>query len=76
MKALISPIEQRETGHRVAEVHPTGFEVAAPLYWVDCDATVGADTHWFDPVAQSFQAIPQIAPVVGSQPTTNGTQTL
>ena len=36
MKALISPMEPRETGYRVAEVCTQSFEVAQPLFWVDC----------------------------------------
>lgn len=78
MKALISPIEPRETGYRVAEVHPTGFEVADPLYWVDCPDTTGADTHWFDPTTNGFALVPSMVQPTAApaQPTTNGTQTL
>ena len=43
MKALISPIEPRETGYRVAQVDSESFEVAQPLFWVDCTDDVKAD---------------------------------
>jgi len=36
MKALISPIEAREIGVRVAQVEAEEFEVALPLYWTEC----------------------------------------
>jgi len=53
MKALISPKEivhlaDGTTGQRVAEVHPTGFEVHHSLFWVECDNSVTADTHYWN----------------------------
>lgn len=36
MKALI-------VSGRVQDIHPTGFDVADPWYWVDCDETVTYD---------------------------------
>lgn len=43
MKALISPNEPRGEGLRVAEVMPSEFAVAEPLFWVDCPDEVVAD---------------------------------
>lgn len=43
MKALISPNEPRGEGLRVAEVMPSEFPVAEPLFWVDCPDEVVAD---------------------------------
>jgi hypothetical protein len=40
MKALISPQEN----NRIADVTPTEFPVAAPLFWVDCPDNV--TTEW------------------------------
>jgi hypothetical protein len=40
MKALISP----EENNRIAEVAVQSFEVAQPLYWVDCPAD--CTTQW------------------------------
>lgn len=64
MKALISPIEpvnlpDGTIGQRVAEVHPTGFPVAEPLFWMDCDNTIVADQFYFD--GRVIRPIPQPA---------------
>lgn len=58
MKALISPLELRETGFRVAEVCTQSFEVAQPLFWVDCADDVVADQFWFDPTDQTIKPVP------------------
>ena len=55
MKALISPIELRQQGYRVADIAENAFEVAEPLFWVDCDDTVKADQFWFDPSNQTIK---------------------
>jgi len=77
MKALITPNEIREQGYRVAQVEQQEFEVALPLFWVDCDDTIVADKFWFDPTDNSFKEIPitQDAQTI-DQPTTEGTQTI
>ena len=64
MKALISPNEPRETGYRVAEVEPDDkvFEVAEPLFWVDCTNDVVADQFWYDPETQSIKPVPEPEP--------------
>lgn len=64
MKALISPNEPRETGYRVAEVEPNDkiFEVAQPLFWVDCTDDIVADQFWYDPQDQAIKPIPQPEP--------------
>ena len=43
MKALISPNEGPEGFARVAEVSNITFEIALPLYWVDCPIGTKAD---------------------------------
>lgn len=58
MKALISPQEPRETGYRVAQVEQQEFEVAPPLFWVDCANDVVADQFWYDPSDQTIKPIP------------------
>ena len=45
-KALISPLEKVSIGVRIAEVQNLTFEVAEPLYWVDCPNDCNAST-WF-----------------------------
>jgi hypothetical protein len=50
-EALISPIEPRETGYRVAQVvdQYQTFEVGQPLFWVECADDVVADKFWYNP---------------------------
>ena len=62
MKALISPNEPRETGYRVAEIEPQTFEVASPLFWVDCADDVVADQFWYDPADQTIKPMPEPEP--------------
>jgi len=62
MKALISPMEPRETGYRVAEVSQTAFEVAEPLFWVTCADNVVADQFWYDPSDQQIKPFPESTP--------------
>jgi hypothetical protein len=77
MKALISPNEVREQGYRVAQVEQQEFEVALPLFWVDCDDTIVTDKYWFDPIDNSFKEIPITQDVQTiDQPVTEGTQTI
>ena len=55
MKALISPNEPVQNGYRVAEISELGFEVAEPLFWVDCADTDKADQCWYDPSDQTIK---------------------
>lgn len=79
MKALISPIEPREAGYRVAEVHPTGFEIAQPFFWVDCASDVVADAFWYDPSDEQLKSVPEPAVeevAQQTQPISEGAQDL
>jgi hypothetical protein len=57
MKALISPNETCGTGYRVAEVAVTTFDVAEPLFWVECANYVKPDFFWYDPSDQTIKQI-------------------
>jgi len=59
MKALIAPNELVYSGYRVAQVQDYEFEVASPLFWVDCDNNVLADQFWYDPADQTIKPNPQ-----------------
>jgi hypothetical protein len=62
MKALISSIEPREAGYRVAQVvtNNATFPVAEPdLFWVDCEDNVVADLFWYNPSDQQIKPISQ-----------------
>lgn len=58
MKALISSLEPRESGYRVAQVEPDAniFPVAEGLFWVDCADDVAADQFWYDPADETIKA--------------------
>lgn len=62
MKALISPNEKvtdyrDNVGARIAQIEEQVFEVAAPLFWVDCSDDCMADFWWY--YEDSCQPIPQ-----------------
>lgn len=59
-EALISTIEPRETGYRVAQVVPQGetFPVAEAFFWTPCADDVVADQFWYDPSDQQIKPIP------------------
>lgn len=61
MKALISTIEPRETGYRVAGVAIQGqtFPVSPELFWIPCADDVVQDKFWYDPSDQQIKPIPQ-----------------
>jgi hypothetical protein len=64
-KALISPNESvihydgsTVLGHRIAEVHDTGFDVALPLHWIDCADDLVASAHYYDAADSTIKSIP------------------
>ena len=61
-KALISTVEPRESGFRVAQVEEAAniFEVGSNLIWVDCADDVVADKFWYDPSDELIKAIPVV----------------
>lgn len=59
---------------RVAEVADQSFDVAPPLFWVECADNVVADQFYYDSVQETIIAIPAPPPV--PQPTVTGAQTL
>lgn len=77
MKALISKIETRETGWRIAQVEQdeNTFAVAEGMEWVDCADDVVADLYWFDPQDNTIKLIPANQPNQ-AQPIVEGAQTL
>jgi hypothetical protein len=66
MQALISTIEPRQTGYRVAQVVAEGetFPVASELFWTEFPSNfdpglVPQDNYWYDPSDQTIKEIPQ-----------------
>jgi hypothetical protein len=47
---------------RVAEVADTTFEVASPLFWVDCADNILADQWYYDSETADFVVIPEPPP--------------
>lgn len=74
MYALVSPNEPSFDGYRVAEVAATSFEVAEPLFWVECGDEVVADRYHYDPTAGVILPNPPTVVPVNQQPTTTGSQ--
>ena len=62
MKALISPLELVAIGVRIAQVEAQEFEVAEPLYWVDCADDVNASTWYFNTELNQCEPIPVPVP--------------
>jgi hypothetical protein len=59
---------------RVAETATEFFEVAPPLFWVDCADDIVADEWYYNGVTQQFSVIPPDEPQ--PQPVSQGAQTL
>jgi hypothetical protein len=81
MKALISPNEvvvdpntNEFIGVRVCDIMVAAFEVASPLFWVDCPDGVTSNTHYYDVSSSTINAIPEYVPP--PQPVAEGVQTL
>ena len=64
MKALISPLEPRENGIRIAQVEPDDkiFVVAEPLYWTSCPDNCNADNWYFNTQLNQCVEIPPYVP--------------
>lgn len=73
MKALISKIEPRESGYRVAQVEQDDniFDVAEDLFWTDCPDECVADIWFYNPESEMCEPIPQPEPepIVATEPT-------
>lgn len=73
-------------GQRVAEVHPLGFDVAQPLFWVDCTDEVSCEGWYWDSNSKTLTQKPADVPgptvdalsipAAADQPAASGAQTL
>ena len=62
--------------YRVAEVSDVAFEVAPPLFWVDCADNVAADLWYYDSLTQQIVEViypPYVPPVIEPDAQTTGT---
>jgi len=62
MFALISPQEPVSTGYRIVEVNSSEFEIAEPLFWVECDSTVNPNTYFYNQDTKTCELIPVAVP--------------
>jgi hypothetical protein len=63
--------------YRVAEVCDSEFEVATPLFWVDCADDIVEDQFYYNTVNQTIvPVVNEPRPAAQNQPNTSGTQTL
>ena len=71
MKALISTLEPRENGYRVAQVEQDEniFDVAEDLFWVDCPDECVVDLWFYNPETEECEVIPVPEPVTSVEPT-------
>jgi hypothetical protein len=64
MKVLISPNEQKVddngniVGIRVVETHTTGFDVAFPLFWIDCEDAMVPEECYYDTDSKIIKLLP------------------
>lgn len=66
-KALVSPAESAQGGYRICQIEDEIFDVAHPLFWVDCSDAVDPAFAYFDAatgvIAQTSGQPQQIGPV-------------
>lgn len=69
MKGLISTIEPRQTGYRVAQVVADNsiFPVSETMFWIDFPSNLDStlvlqDLYWYDPVDKTIKASFTLAP--------------
>lgn len=70
---VIDPNTQQVIGVRICDIVEIPFEVAAPLYWVDCPDGVMGSTHYYNIETRTFNEHPLLIPI---QPISEGAQTL
>jgi len=64
MKALISPNDPKADddgtiiGIRVLETNPTGFEVAPPLFWIECEDNIDPGECYYDTNSETIKTVP------------------
>jgi hypothetical protein len=59
-KALISPLERKESAIRVVEVVEDGqeYDVCEPFYWIECNDDIHPNHFYFDDNDKTFKLLP------------------
>jgi hypothetical protein len=60
---------------RVAEICETEFEIAHPLFWVDCADDVVADEFYFNTATSEILPIVNVLEPIPTQPKSSGLET-
>jgi hypothetical protein len=53
----VSIMEEIPNSARIAQIAEDVFDVAAPLFWVDCDDSITTTKHYYDTSDSSFKLI-------------------
>lgn len=79
-KYYIPEFTDYENSARVCQVQEQSFEIAPPLFWVDCSNDVVADGFWYNTETQQISPVinqPEPSPQAAEdQPIVSGAQTL
>jgi hypothetical protein len=66
-------------GALICEISNKEFEIAYPLFWVDCDSSININ-YYYDLDSKSFKELPPdaeyVQPIPVDQPNTTGTQSI
>lgn len=68
MKALISPLEPRQGGYRLAWVEEKEYDVAEPMFWIDCADDIMPDQFYYDPADETIKVLTETNPYPFGKP--------
>jgi len=63
----ISVLMDIPNGQRIVEVAENQFEVADPLFWVDCNSSVNTNEYYYDPSDSAIKLISDLEPPIPSE---------
>lgn len=61
-------LELLEGKHNITQIEDNTFEVASPLHWVECNASVTCDDYYYDPSDSTIKAKNNVAEPVSEAP--------
>lgn len=54
--------EDIPNSQRICQIEETTFEVASPLYWIDCGSSINPNTHYYDSSDSTIKEIVNASP--------------
>lgn len=54
--------EDIPNSQRICQIENTTFEVASPLYWIDCNNSINANTYYYDGSDSTIKEIVDATP--------------